>query len=76
MRQLRNWLAQSETHNGMSMVAVNIITHGSHDGWLRSADKGGAGLHVQDIVGTLTDVESLRGKPKLLFLNACRGGIS
>ncbi len=56
------------------MVAFNIVTHGSTDGWLRSVDKEGDGLHVNDIVGTLTDVETLQGKPKLLFLNACRGG--
>ena len=74
MRQIRNWLALPQTHEDMSMVAFNIITHGSKDGWLRSADKEGEGLHTHDIVGTLTDVETLRGKPKLLFLNACRGG--
>ena len=67
-------MARSQTHRDMSMVAFNIITHGSNDGWLRSADKEGVGLHVDDIVGTLTDVETLRGKPKILFLNACRGG--
>ena len=73
MRSIRNWLAQTQTHEGMSMVAFNIITHGTRDGWLRSADDQGDGLHVHDIMGTLSDVESLRGKPKLLFVNACRG---
>ena len=74
MRLIRNWLAMPQTHQGMSMVAFIIVTHGSKDGWLRSAEKEGVGLHVDDIVGTLNDVETLRGKPKLLFLNACRGG--
>ncbi len=74
MRSIRNWLALPQTHEGMSMVAFNIISHGSKDGWLRSADSEGEGLHVHDVIGTLTDVETLRGKPKLLFLNACRGG--
>ncbi len=73
MRSIRNWLAQTQTHEGMSMVAFNIITHGTRDGWLRSADDQGDGLHVHDIMGTLSDVESLQGKPKLLFVNACRG---
>ncbi len=75
MREVRNWLAKPETHKDTSMVAFNIVAHGSKDGWLRSADKEGeGGLHVHDVVGTLTDVKTLQGKPKLLFLNACRGG--
>ena len=55
------------------MVAVNIITHGSEDGWLRPANNQGHGWYTLDIVGELSDVDTLIGKPKLFFINACRG---
>ncbi len=55
------------------MVAFNFLGHGTEHGVLKSADGLGNGLQIGDIVGTLTDVKSLVGKPKLLFLNACRG---
>ncbi len=55
------------------MVAFNFIGHGTEYGMLRTANRLGNGLLVDDIVGTLTDVKALVGKPKLLFLNACRG---
>ncbi len=72
MRSIRKWLRQEEIHQGMSMVAVNIITHGSEEGWLRPAGEG-HGWFTSDIIGELSDVQSLLDKPKLFFINACRG---
>ncbi len=74
MRWIRNWLSREENHTGSSMVAFNYVGHGTEHGILTSADGQGCGLQISDIVGTLTDVKCLVGKPKLLFLNACRGG--
>ena len=73
MRSIRKWLRQNEIHEGMSMVAVNILTHGSEDGWLRPVNNQGHGWYTPDIVGEMSDVETLFGKPKLFFINACRG---
>ena len=75
MREIRHWLEEEKTHKNMSMVAVNIIAHGSEGGkLLRSAQRGGRGWYIDDIVGALKDNKALIGKPKLLFINACRGG--
>ncbi len=73
MRALEKWLGEEDTHKGMSMVAINIITHGTDDGLLRSAQYQGYGWHIPHVTGTLMDVKALRGKPKLFFANACRG---
>ncbi len=73
MRKIRKELGEESTHEGASMVVINIITHGGRGGVLCSADQG-HGLHIPDLIGTLTDVEALRGKPKIFFFNACRGG--
>ncbi len=54
------------------MVIVNVIAHGTDAGFLRSKD--GLGWHTDDIIGTLTDVDTLSGKPIIMFINACRGG--
>ena len=74
MRSIRTWLAQESTHQGMSMMALHIITHGTKDGILRPGGNAGYGMLIQDLVGSVCDVNELKGKPKMFFINACRGG--
>ncbi len=69
-------MTQEETHQNMSMVAVNIITHGTDDGWLKPVDNQGIGWFLLEIVGAICDVQALMNKPKLFFVNACRGSRS
>ncbi len=66
-------LRKESTYMGASMVVINVIAHGERGGHLCSTDQG-IGWHIPDIIGTLTDVKSLHGKPKIFFFNACRGG--
>ncbi len=74
MRRIRNKvLGNEEKHTGSSMVVVNVLTHGGRGGHLSSAENG-HGFFIPDLVGTLTDVKALHGKPKIFFFNACRGG--
>ncbi len=73
MRMIRKWLRKEETHSGMSMFALCILTHGTEDGWLRPVHDAGHGWYLPDIIGTISDVKELSGKPKLFFINACRG---
>ncbi len=72
MRRLRNQLSNEKLHQNKSMVLVVFIGHGDENGYLHSID--GNGLAIHDLVGTLTDVQTLVGKPKAFFVNACRGG--
>ncbi len=71
MRKLRTWLADEENHHGNSMVVMVVISHGNETK-LFSVD--GDGWEIKDLQGTLCDIEALMGCPKLLFLQACRGG--
>ena len=49
------------------MVLVHILAHGTRNGSLKSTD--GEGWHISDIIGTLSDVPTLVGKPKVLFIS-------
>ncbi len=75
MRSIRDMLRNEETHKNCSMVAVNVIAHGNSYGFLKPAGETGqfTGWNIYDVVGTLSDVKALLGKPKLFFVNACRG---
>ena len=74
MRSIRDWLTSKETHEGMSMVVLHTITHGTKEGILCSVENDGQGLLTSDLIGSICDLDILRGKPKLFFINACRGG--
>ena len=49
------------------MAIVHFMAHGISSGFLRSTD--GNGLQISDLIGTLTDVTTLAGKPKLFFIS-------
>ena len=72
MREFIKELGKEETHTGSSMCLVNILTHGGDNGHLCGVNKS-PGFHIPFLVGTLSDVEALRGKPKVFFISACRG---
>ncbi len=74
MRSIRRWLEREATHQNMSMVSINIISHGTKEGFFKKAGDDGYGLFLPDLVGTLCENKELAGKPKLFFINACRGG--
>ncbi len=75
MKELRAWFEKSATHYGKSMMILTVITHGDRQEWLYSADKPDRkkGWHIQELVYSLCNIETLQGRPKVLFLQACRG---
>ncbi len=72
MRVIRKILEQGETYEGYSIVSINVIAHGDSKGNIMNAG-GSFGWNINDIVGVLSDIEALLEKPKLFFVNACRG---
>ncbi len=71
MRRLITWIGDQD-HSNNSMFILNIIAHGTEHGFLMSVN--GRGLTIDHIVGSLNDIQTLIGKPKVVFVNACRGG--
>ena len=59
-------------HSKYDCVIVAILSHGEN-GQIYGTDA--KLINVSDLVGYFKDCESLAGKPKLFFLQACRGGI-
>ncbi len=72
MRELCVWLRDEENHQDTSMVVIVIISHGDSQGNIKSVE--GNGISIYHLIGTLNDVKTLVGKPKAIFVNACRGG--
>ncbi len=72
MRRIRSWIGDPALHKDSSIVVINVIAHGTDTGFIQSID--GLGWHIEDLIGTLNDVPTLVGKPKVFFINTCRGG--
>ncbi len=64
--------ASSDNHVGMSMTAVCIMAHGD-DGYFCTSDK--EKIFLEDVYELFNGdkCQSLNGKPKLFFIQACRG---
>ena len=72
MRRLKRWMLKDETHIDCNSFLLTIICHGNDKGHLLDMNKKRAWI-TEDIVGDLSEVETLQEKPKLLVVQACRG---
>lgn len=73
MKSLLSWAAQSKQQQGADCLVVILMSHGKQD-LIDGSD--GEQLHLVDDVYSLFNNEncpSLQGKPKLFFIQACRG---
>ena len=61
-----------ETHRDSNCFSLTIICHGNDRGHLLDRNKKRAWI-TEDIVGDLSEVDNLRGKPKIFVVQACRG---
>ena len=61
-----------DTHKDSNCFALTVICHGNDKGHLLDRNKKRAWI-TEDIVGDLSEVDNLRGKPKLFVVQACRG---
>ena len=73
----------STDYGDCNCFLLAIIAHGTGDGYLKSAP--GKALfqkeptakkswNIENVVSKLDKIPSLKGKPKLLLIQACRGG--
>ncbi|XP_077511072.1 caspase-2-like [Amblyomma americanum] len=74
MKALLSWTAQPEQQRGADCLVVILMSHGKRD-LIDCSD--GEQLHLVDDIYALFNNDNcpaLQGKPKLFFIQACRGG--
>ncbi len=64
MDRVVTWLCIPETHQFNNCVAVTLLCDTDHQG----------ALWLHDVLRRLGDVETLRGKPRLLLYQSCGDG--
>ena len=73
MLEIKRKILKDETHAGKNSFLLTVICHGNDKGHLLDKDKKRAWI-LEDFIKELSLVETLIGKPKILVLQACRGG--
>ena len=74
MREIKRWIMDKDNHKDCNSFLLTIICHGNKQGHLLDKNKS-FGWNTEDFVGDLSVVESLLGKPKLLIIQSCKGGL-
>ena len=72
LHRLRGWLTHPDNHRRSNAVFVVIICHGNPQGTILDIDKKKA-FDLDDLVEGIDEVETLKGKPKVVISQACRG---
>ena len=75
MRTIKRWIIDKDNHKDCNTFLLTIICHGNKQGHLLDRHKG-FGWNTEDFVGDLSVVESLIGKPKIMIIQSCRGGMN
>ena len=65
MTTLKKYMLNEETHKNSNCFCLTVIAHGDAHGFLFDANKRKA-LHIELFIGDLSDVKTLRGRPKIL----------
>lgn len=71
-QNLSIFTASRMDYSDYSSVIITIMTHGGSGDRLIASD--GAEFSLKDMSRPFKDTRTLRGKPKVFFIQACRGG--
>ena len=74
MRNVKRFILDKDNHRDSNCLVVTIICRGNDKGQLLDKDKKKA-WDTELFIGELSDVEMLVGKPKIMIIQACRGGL-
>ena len=73
MGEVKAWVLDEENHRCSNCLVVTVISHGTEDECLMDVHKTRAWV-IEDLISRLSKVDTLQGKPKVLVIQACRGG--
>ena len=73
MAEVKKWIMTEENHKTANCFLATVIAHGDETGRLLAA-KSNSGWMTEEFIQDLNLVNTLRGKPKMLVLQSCRGG--
>jgi len=65
-------MTEEKSHKDANCFLMVIISHGTADNFIVDTD-GNKAWNIESLVTEVCDVQSLVGKPKLFFIEACRG---
>ena len=74
MSRLEDDILKNEKHKKSNCFVMVIICHGNNRGQLKDVNKRKA-WDTEELIGDLSKVETLVGKPKIMILQCCRGGL-
>jgi len=72
MNIIKRKVTEESNHKDANCFLMLIISHGTADNFLLDKD-GNKTWNIESLVTEVCDVQSLVGKPKLFFIEACRG---
>eukprot|EP00091_Calanus_sinicus_P004929 TRINITY_DN15297_c0_g1_i1.p1 TRINITY_DN15297_c0_g1~~TRINITY_DN15297_c0_g1_i1.p1 ORF type:complete len:318 (-),score=123.24 TRINITY_DN15297_c0_g1_i1:276-1205(-) len=72
MNSVKRKVTEESKHKDANCFLMLIISHGTADNFLVDKD-GNKTWNIESLVTEVCDVQSLIGKPKLFFIEACRG---
>ena len=73
MTTLKKWIMKKKNHRDSNSIVVAIFCHGNKWGHLMEVDGETKGWDTELFLEELSEVETLKGKPKIFVINACRG---
>ena len=74
MAKIKKWILAEENHKDVNCLLTTVLCHGDEKGHLYATGLG-RGWVIEDFVQDLSLVDNLLGKPKILVLQSCRGGM-
>jgi predicted peroxiredoxin len=72
MNIVKRKMTEKSKHNDANCFLLLIISHGTADNFIVDTE-GNKTWNIESLVTEVCDVQSLVGKPKLFFIEACRG---